>query len=137
MDRRVRERSAEDRRSQGRISAGFQPSTSSSKRPYGELPSLTDSVADPGCLSPTLDTNFFPSCIQIFSILDPNFFHPGSKFFSSRIRSFSIPDPHQRIFKYFNPKSWFLSSRNMIRVSLGGSSSRRWSLEPVLKFDIE
>jgi hypothetical protein len=37
MDRRVRERSAEDRRSQGRISAGFQPSTSSSKRPYGEV----------------------------------------------------------------------------------------------------
>jgi hypothetical protein len=41
------------------------------------------SVADLGCLS---------------RIPDPNFFHPGSEYFSSR-----IPDPHQR-FKYFNPK---------------------------------
>jgi hypothetical protein len=37
------------------------------------------SVADPGCLSR----------IRIFSIPDPNFFHPGSQ-----IRIFSIPDPN-------------------------------------------
>jgi hypothetical protein len=50
------------------------------------------SVADPGCLSRIL----------IFSIPDPNFFHPEylyPNFFhpGSRIRIFSIPDPHQRI----------------------------------------
>jgi hypothetical protein len=39
-------------------------------------------------------------------IPDPTFFHPGS-----RLRTVSIPDPHQRIEKYFNPKKWFLSSR--------------------------
>jgi hypothetical protein len=41
-------------------------------------------------------------------IPDPTFFHPGS-----RIRTVSIPDPHQRI-KYFNPnksKKWFQSSK--------------------------
>jgi hypothetical protein len=37
------------------------------------------SVVDPGCLSR----------IRFFSIPDPNFFHPGSKFFSSR-----FSDPH-------------------------------------------
>ncbi len=36
-----------------------------------------------------------------FSIPDPNFFHPGSQ----------IPDPRQRIFKVFEPKKLFLSSR--------------------------
>jgi hypothetical protein len=49
---------------------------------------LNSSVADPGCLSP---------------IPDPNFFHLGS-----RIRTVSIPDPGSRIrikeFMYFNPK---------------------------------
>jgi hypothetical protein len=69
MDRRVRERSAEDRRSQGRISAGFQPSTSSSKRPYGELSPLTDSLAIPGCLS---RIQIFSTWILIFSIRDPH-----------------------------------------------------------------
>ncbi len=29
--------------------------------------------------------------------------YPGSDFFPSRIRSFSIPDPHKE-FQYFNPK---------------------------------
>jgi hypothetical protein len=40
-----------------------------------------NSVADPGCS---------------IRIPDPNFFHPGS-----RIRIFSIPDPHKEL-KYFN-----------------------------------
>jgi hypothetical protein len=47
------------------------------------------SVEDPGCLSP----------IRIFSIPDPNLFHPWS-----RIR--------HKEFKYFNPKKWFLSTHN-------------------------
>jgi hypothetical protein len=42
------------------------------------------------------------------SVADPElnqiFFHPGSEFYPSRIR---ITE-----FKYFNPKKWFLSSRN-------------------------
>jgi hypothetical protein len=62
------------------------------------------SVADPGCLSR----------IQVFSIPDPNFFHPGSDFFPSRIRIFPIPDPGSGIrikeFNYFNLQKWFLSS---------------------------
>ncbi len=38
---------------------------------------------------------------------DPNFFHSGS-----RIRIFSIPDPHKRILsRYFNPKKLFLNYR--------------------------
>jgi hypothetical protein len=37
-----------------------------------------NSVADPGCLS---------------RIPDPNFYHPGSEFFPSRIRIFFITDP--------------------------------------------
>jgi hypothetical protein len=45
------------------------------------------SVADPGCLSRIPE--FFPSQFRIFSIPDPNFFHPGI-----RIKEF----------KYFNPK---------------------------------
>jgi hypothetical protein len=64
---------------------------------------VTDSVADPGCLS---------------RIPDPTFSHPGS-----RIRTVSIPDPNClhpgsgiliKEFKYFNPKKakkWFLSSK--------------------------
>jgi hypothetical protein len=36
-------------------------------------------------------------------IPEPNFFHPGSKFFPSRIRI--------KEFKYFKPKNWFQSSR--------------------------
>ncbi len=51
------------------------------------------SVADLGYLSR----------IRIFSIPDPNFFHPGSKFSPSRIPI--------KEFKYFNPKNCFLSSR--------------------------
>jgi hypothetical protein len=45
-------------------------------------------ILDPG-------SEFFPSRIRIFSIPDPNFFHPGSEFFPSRIPYpiFSIPDP--------------------------------------------
>ncbi len=49
---------------------------------------VTNSVADPGCLSGSRD---------------PTFFHPGSEFFPSRIR---IEE-----FKYFNPKKWIQSSR--------------------------
>jgi hypothetical protein len=45
---------------------------------------LESSFADPGGLSR----------IQIFSILEPNFSHPGSEFFPSRIPD---PHPHQRI----------------------------------------
>jgi hypothetical protein len=37
-------------------------------------------------------------------IPDPTFFHPGSDLFPSRIRV--------KEFKYFNPKKWFLRSRN-------------------------
>jgi hypothetical protein len=40
------------------------------------------------------------SWIRLYSIPDPNCFHPGSW----------IPDPHKRL-KYFNPKKRFLSSR--------------------------
>ncbi len=47
------------------------------------------SVADPGCLS--------GSRIRIFSVQDPNFFHPGSRI-------------HIKEFRYFNPKKLFLSS---------------------------
>jgi hypothetical protein len=42
-------------------------------------------------------------------IPDPTFFHPGS-----RIRTVSIPDPHQRILSILTPKKakkWFLSSK--------------------------
>ncbi len=55
---------------------------------------LLCSVAEPGCLS---------------RIPDPTFFHPGS-----RIRTVSIPDPHQRILSILTPKKakkWFLSSK--------------------------
>ncbi len=55
------------------------------------------SVADPGCLSR----------IRIFSILDSNFFHPGSRI---RIFPSRIPDPHKRI-EACNPRKVFLSSR--------------------------
>ncbi len=49
---------------------------------------IATSVADPGCLSR----------IRMFSIPDPNFFHPGSRICIKK-------------FKYFNPKNWFLSSQ--------------------------
>jgi hypothetical protein len=42
-------------------------------------------------------------CGSLMFIPGPNFFHPGSEFFPSRIRI--------KEFKYFNPKKWFLSSR--------------------------
>jgi hypothetical protein len=51
-------------------------------------------IPDPG-------SDFFPS-----RVLDPNFFHPGS-----RIRN--------KEFKCFNPKKWFVSSR---KYDLGCSS---------------
>jgi hypothetical protein len=51
------------------------------------------SVADPGCLSR----------IRLFSIPDPNFFHPVSRI---RIKEF----------KYINPKNGFEALGNMIRV---------------------
>ncbi len=35
-------------------------------------------------------------------IPDPTFFHSGSELSPSRIRTVSIPDPHQRIAQYFN-----------------------------------
>jgi hypothetical protein len=67
-----------------------------------------------------------------FSIPDPNFFHPGSEFFPSRILGpyFSIQGPGSEYFypgsririkkfKHFNPKIWFLSSR---KYDLGFSS---------------
>jgi hypothetical protein len=41
-------------------------------------------------------------------ILDPSFFHPGSKFCPSRIRIKEL--------KYFNPKNFFQAPGNMIRV---------------------
>jgi hypothetical protein len=48
---------------------------------------------------------------------------PGSEFFPSRIRIFSIPDPHQRNYgKFYNPKKWFLSSR---KYDLGCTSRIR------------
>jgi hypothetical protein len=59
---------------------------------------MIGSVADPGCLS---------------WIPDPTFFYPGS-----RIRIFSIPDPHQ------TPKNEFLALENMIRVVHPGSRIR-------------
>ncbi len=58
------------------------------------------SVADPGCLS---------------RILDPNFFHPGSKFFPSRIRIKEL--------KYFIPKNYFQAPGNMIGVVHARSGS--------------
>ncbi len=54
-------------------------------------------IPDPG-------SDFFPSWI-----LDPNFFHPGSRILIKE-------------FKYFNPKKWFLSSR---KYDLGCSSRIR------------
>ncbi len=47
-------------------------------------------MPDPG-------SEFFQSRIRIFSIPDPNFFHPGSRI---QIKEF----------KYFYPKKWFLCS---------------------------
>jgi hypothetical protein len=46
---------------------------------------------------------YFGSRIRIFSIPDPNFFHPRSEFFPSRIRIKEL--------KYCNPNKWFLRSR--------------------------
>jgi hypothetical protein len=63
-------------------------------------------------------------------IPDPNFFHPGSEFFSSRILdpNFSIQDSGSRIrikeFENFNPKTCFDALGNMIRVVLPGSGLR-------------
>jgi hypothetical protein len=72
---------------------------------------------------------------EFFAIPDPNFLHHGSEFFLSRIGS-SIPDPNffhpgsasrkLRIFNYFNPKKWFLSSEKYDP----GSSFRIWIPDP-------
>ncbi len=51
-----------------------------------------------------LRTIFFQCCGSGMFIPDPNYFHPGSDFFPSRIRI--------KEFKYFNPKNLFLSSWN-------------------------
>ncbi len=53
------------------------------------------SVPDPGCLS--------GSRIRLFSIPDPNFFHPGSEFFD--------PGSAQKNLSILTPKKWCLSSR--------------------------
>jgi hypothetical protein len=50
-------------------------------------------------------------------IPDPNFFHPGSEFFPSR-----IPDLHQRILVFY-PKKNFYALGNMIWVVHPGSGS--------------
>ncbi len=50
-----------------------------------------------GMFIPDPRSECFPSPIRMFSIPDPNFFHPGSRI---RIKKF----------KYFNPKNWFPSS---------------------------
>jgi hypothetical protein len=47
---------------------------------------------------------------EIFSIPDPNFFHPGSEFFPSRTRI------HIKEFKYFNPKKIFKVSEIWSRL---------------------
>ncbi len=61
---------------------------------------LNNGVEDPGCLSR----------IQIFPILDLNFFHPVSRI--------SIKE-----FKYFNPPKLFLSSRKYDPLCYPGSRS--------------
>ncbi len=54
--------------------------------------------------------DFYPwSRIRLYSIPDPNFFHPGSRI-------------HMKELKYFNPKNCFLSSR---KYDLGCSSQIR------------
>ncbi len=63
----------------------------------------TNSAADPGCLSRIPD--------PIFSIPDPNSFHPGSRI---RIKEFK--------YRYFTPKKLFLSTR---KYDLGCSSRIR------------
>ncbi len=67
--------------------------------------------ADPGCLSR----------IRLFSIPDPNFFHPGSRI-------------HIKEFKYFSPKNCILSSRkydpgcsSRIRILVFYPSRIQWS----------
>jgi hypothetical protein len=52
-------------------------------------------------------------------IPDPTFFHPRS-----RIRIFSIPNPHQRILSISTPKNGFEALGNMIRVVHPGSGSQ-------------
>ncbi len=50
-------------------------------------------------------------------IPDPTFFHPGSKFFPSQIRTFSIPDPGStsKSLSIFTQKIVFKAIGNMIR----------------------
>ncbi len=57
-----------------------------------------------------------------FAVLRIRDVYPRSNFFPSRIRIFSIPDPHQSIWVLILPKKWFLSSRN--RKYVLGCSSR-------------
>ncbi len=54
---------------------------------------VTNSVADPGCLS---------------RIPDPTFFHPGSELSPSRI---PVPGSASKNLSILTPKKWFLSSR--------------------------
>jgi hypothetical protein len=66
---------------------------------------------------------------DVFSILDPNFFDPGSlipdlNFFH---HGSWIPDAIKE-FKYFNQKNGFSALRNMIRVFHPGSGSWIWIL---------
>ncbi len=68
---------------------------------------LTNSVADPECLS---------------HIPDPTFFQSGSELFPSRIRI--------KEFKYFNPKKWFVSSRKYDPGFLSGSRIRILTIYP-------
>ncbi len=69
---------------------------STGKIPYSEYFFPISQCCESGMFIPDAGSEFFP-----FRILDPNF--------PSRIRIFSIPDPHQKI-KYFNPKKLLLSS---------------------------
>jgi hypothetical protein len=73
---------------------------------------IRDVIPDPG-------SECYP-----FRIPDPNVIHSGSRiqiFFPLGSRT---PDPHQKKFKYFNPKNWFLSSRKYDP----GYSSQIWIL---------
>jgi hypothetical protein len=68
------------------------------------------SVAEPGCLSRITDTNIY---------------HPGSEFFPSRIRSFSILDPGSasKNLSSLTQKIFSKLSKNMIRVFHPGSGT--------------
>ncbi len=55
--------------------------------------------------------SFLQCCGSGMFIPDPTFFHPGSRIPGFRIRTVSIPDPHQKNLNILTPKKWFLSCR--------------------------